>query len=93
MGRVFSDRYHARILKTPREVRVALVYTLQNARKHGAWVAVKPDVYSSGPCFDGWRGGLGRAKRFLREARTWLLMIGWRRRGLIDLREAPATTG
>ena len=91
MGRVFSDRYHARILKTPREVRVALVYTLQNARKHGAWVAVKPDVYSSGPYFDGWRGGFRRAKRFLREARTWLLTIGWRRRGLIDLHEAPAT--
>jgi len=90
-GSVFSDRYHARILKTPREVRIALVYTLQNARKHGAWVARRPDVYSSGPCFDGWRGGVGRVKRFLREARTWLLSIGWRRRGLIDLGEAPAT--
>jgi len=90
-GRVFSDRYHARILKTPREVRIALVYTLQNARKHGAWVVRRPDVYSSGPCFDGWRGGVRCMKRFLREARTWLLSIGWRRRGLIDLAEAPAT--
>ena len=38
-GRVFSDRYHARRLETPREVRVALVYVLQNGRKHGAWKA------------------------------------------------------
>jgi len=35
-GRVGGDRYHARVLKTPREVRNALVYVLQNAQKHGA---------------------------------------------------------
>src|SRR4051812_5153542 len=34
-GRFFSDRYHARALKTPREVRNALAYVLNNARKHG----------------------------------------------------------
>jgi REP element-mobilizing transposase RayT len=33
-GRLFSDRYHARALKTPREVRFALRYVLLNARKH-----------------------------------------------------------
>ena len=32
-GRVLADRYHARILRTPREVH-ALVYLLQNGRKH-----------------------------------------------------------
>src|SRR5262245_62110085 len=35
-GQVFADRFHARILETPRAVRTALVYVLQNARKHGA---------------------------------------------------------
>ena len=35
-GRVVGDRCHARVLKTPREVRNALVYVLQNAQKHGA---------------------------------------------------------
>jgi len=35
-GSVFDDHDHARALKTPREVRNALVYVLQNARKHGA---------------------------------------------------------
>jgi hypothetical protein len=33
-GKVFSDRYHDRILRTPREVRFALRYVLLNARKH-----------------------------------------------------------
>src|SRR5262245_6817783 len=54
-GRVFADRYHARALETPREVRNALAYVLLNARKHGAWRASRPDPYSSGPSFDGWR--------------------------------------
>ncbi|MEO8183004.1 MAG: transposase [Deltaproteobacteria bacterium] len=35
-GRLFADRYHARALKTPREVRFALRYVLLNARKHVA---------------------------------------------------------
>jgi len=33
-GRVWGDRYHARLLRTPREVRNALVYVLNNFRKH-----------------------------------------------------------
>jgi putative transposase len=33
-GRLFADRYHARALKTPREVKWALRYVLLNARKH-----------------------------------------------------------
>jgi hypothetical protein len=34
-GAVWGDRFHARDLKTPREVRHALVYVLNNHRKHG----------------------------------------------------------
>jgi hypothetical protein len=30
------DRHHLRILRTPREVRNALAYTLMNVRKHRA---------------------------------------------------------
>ena len=33
-GNVFADRYHARILKTPTEVRNAVRYVLNNLRKH-----------------------------------------------------------
>src|SRR6266571_2490683 len=35
-GRVFDDRYHARVLRTPTEVRHAIHYVLGNARKHAA---------------------------------------------------------
>jgi hypothetical protein len=94
-GRVFADRYHARALKTPREVRHALVYVLQNWRKAvpGAqWL----DSCSSARWFDGWRGPRpvwalppAGATRVTRTARTWLLREGWRRRGLIGLDEVP----
>jgi REP element-mobilizing transposase RayT len=59
-GQLFADRFHARILETPRAVRTALVYVLQNARKHGAWRANAPDVFSSAPWFDGGRAGSKR---------------------------------
>src|SRR6185503_10018456 len=86
-GKVFSDRYHARSLETPRAVRIALVYVVQNGRKHGAWVARRPDPYSSGEGFDGWQRGSEVAQtspRVLPRAQTWLLAVGWRRHGLID---------
>src|SRR5262245_29801216 len=93
VGSVFSARFHARILRSPREVRNALLYLLQNARKHGSWRVHRPDPYSSGPSFDGWKEGAGivaeSSARLLARARTWLLSIGWRRHGLIDPREVP----
>src|SRR6185436_10612300 len=36
VGSVFSDRYHAHVLKTPREVRNALNYVFHNAARHGS---------------------------------------------------------
>jgi len=33
-GTVFTDRYHAEQLRTPRQVRNALVYVLNNRRRH-----------------------------------------------------------
>ena len=100
VGNVFPDRFHSRILATPRAVRIALVYVLGNARKHGSWGKSEPDVYSSGPSFDGWKAtsssamsavSSSRAPRLLERARTWLLSVGWRRHGLIDPREQPRT--
>jgi REP element-mobilizing transposase RayT len=52
-GAVFADRFHERELCTLREVHNALVYVLQNLRKHGISLA-GPDPLSSGPEFDGW---------------------------------------
>jgi REP element-mobilizing transposase RayT len=88
-GSVFSDRYHARTLRTPREVRAALVYVLQNARRHG-FRGTGLDPYSSALAFDGWT----RLVRTVEPpgtpaAKTWLLRVGWRRHGLIRPDESP----
>jgi putative transposase len=56
-GPVFADRFHEHELRKPREVRNALVYVLQNLRKHGITLA-GPDPLSSGPEFDGWGTGI-----------------------------------
>ena len=63
-GSLFSDRFHERALRTPREVRNSLLYVLQNARKHGVWMR-GPDPCSSGAEFDGW-DGVGEAIGALR---------------------------
>jgi REP element-mobilizing transposase RayT len=88
-GSVFSDRYHDRILRTPREVRNALAYVLNNARKHGvALAAGLLDPFASGAWFDGWRHVAGLAT-----ARSWLLRLGWRRHGPLDPDEVPGPRG
>ncbi len=99
-GRVFADRYHDHILRSPREVRNALRYVLGNARHHaaeGRMVAVPQaiDTYSSAPWFDGFREtivvrGLQAVLRPVTDAHTWLLTIGWRRHGLLSVAEHPA---
>jgi len=94
-GPVLRDRYHLRVLKTPREVRGALAYVLLNARKHLGARAPRlgrVDPASSGPWFQGWRDGivaLARSPAPVARATTWLLRVGWRRHGLIDPSEVP----
>jgi hypothetical protein len=58
-GCVFPERYYARALETPRQVRRALVYVLHNARRHRCWGA-GIDPFSSGAWFDGYRAGPDR---------------------------------
>jgi REP element-mobilizing transposase RayT len=94
-GRVLRDRYHLRVLETPREVRRALIYVINNARKHlGARAprVGRVDPASSGPWFHGWREGivaLARSPAPVARARTWLLRVGWQRHGLLDPSEVP----
>jgi REP element-mobilizing transposase RayT len=94
-GPVLADRYHLRVLRTPREVRRVIAYVLLNARKHAAGGAGGVDPASSGRWFDGWRRAVRLASSRLLPAqpvanpRTWLLRIGWRRHGLIDPEELP----
>ena len=91
---MFADRYHDRILRTPKEVRHALAYVLHNARRHGLLVPSGVDHFSSGYWFDGWREtltvrGLEKLRRPVAAARTWLLNVGWRRHRLLGYHEEP----
>jgi hypothetical protein len=94
-GKVVGDRYHARTLRTPREVRNALVYVLFNHRKHGHGGATA-DRCSSARFFDGWSQPppMPKARGEPEEwapppAQTWLLKRGWKRLGRVELREGP----
>jgi REP element-mobilizing transposase RayT len=93
-GRVWAERYHLRELRTPREVRNALVYVLHNLKKTVRGVE-SLDACATGYWFDGWRGPRPRwslppdGPPPVRAARTWLLTTGWRRLGLIGFDEQP----
>ena len=93
-GRVWGDRYHARMLVTPREVRNALVYVLQNVRKHVPHFRGL-DSRSSAAWFSGWRTSRATAgvPSPVACARTWLAAVGWQRHGLIDESEGPQSAG
>jgi REP element-mobilizing transposase RayT len=97
-GAVLADRYHHRVLRTPREVRNALAYVLLNARKHavraGAKLtrALRLDPASSGRWFDGWSRAPEPSPpepHAVSPPRDWLLRVGWRRWGLLDPSELP----
>src|SRR5262249_41437073 len=75
-GRVWRDRYHARPLRTPTEVRRALVYVLRNGQKHGS-TASAVDPLSSAP----WFHGLRTDPAPVVAPATWLLSTGWRHAG------------
>jgi len=89
-GKVWWDRYHARTLATPREVRHALVYVLQNWKKHLRGVRGL-DPQSSAAWFTGWRVStrIPAGRPPVARARTWLASVGWRRHGLLGIDEAP----
>ena len=92
VGSVFADRYHDRILHSPREVWNALRYVLCNARKHGAWTSrTRHDPFSSARWFTGWRGAppVTGEPSPAASARTWLLRTGWCSHGLIDIDATP----
>jgi REP element-mobilizing transposase RayT len=95
-GRFWGDRWHGRVLSSPRQVRNALVYVLQNHRKHSAGGArAGLDHLSSARYFDRFSRAVPSAFRSVGPPgvapRTWLLAVGWKQRGLIDwLAEAPA---
>jgi REP element-mobilizing transposase RayT len=98
-GRVFADRYHARILSSPRDVRRVINYVLNNWRHHGEHSSIDTmdwhvDYFSSGPTFDGWaepKPPLPRRYEPLPTSppATWLLRTGWRKHGPISMYAVP----
>jgi REP element-mobilizing transposase RayT len=104
-GKVFADRYHSRVLRTPREVRNVLCYVINNWRHHGTherfreWVV---DPFSSAQFFDSWEGAWKPPRPGwmkpgedipIAEPRGWLLRTGWRRHGLLRHDETPGPRG
>jgi REP element-mobilizing transposase RayT len=88
-GRVWGDRFHAHLLSRPREVRNALVYVLNNWRKHVPG-AHGLDPRSSARWFSGWRQRApAEGLSPVAAARTWLASVGWLRHGRIGMDEAP----
>ena len=103
-GTVFPDRYHAHILKSPRETRAAIGYVLNNWLKHREHEApllrdFAIDPFSSAVSFTGWRELAGCASLWrppptyeplrVRRPRTWLLAHGWQRAGSLSIHDAP----
>jgi putative transposase len=98
-GRAFSDRYHARALRTPYEARAALAYVLLNSRHHGgnsgrdAWL----DPCSSAAAFHGWSRPATLPPAFVdtepieatAKPETWLIRLGWRKHGVLSPDEVP----
>jgi REP element-mobilizing transposase RayT len=103
-GAVFPDHYHSRALSSPRAVRHALAYVLNNWRRHGEdraglarrW---KLDPFSTAVDFAGWKE-LESSPCFYRPPasykpllvwlpETWLLRTGWAKYGPISVYEVP----
>ena len=87
-GKVFADRFHSRVLRTPPEVRRAREYVLGNHAHHAAQrgkvVSSAPDPFSSAGYFDShvyfeicieleWPVGEAGPPRLELRPRTWLL--------------------
>jgi REP element-mobilizing transposase RayT len=91
-GRLFKERFHGVVIKTPRQMRNALRYVLLNHHKHHAEAKLEAaegfDAFSSWRYFDGWLRPAARCRPPPADApvaapASWLLDKGWRRHGLI----------
>ena len=81
-GKVVGDRYHARPLTMPRQMRTSMVYVLLNFRKHLRAPACI-DPRSSGQHFSGWQAApvATDIAPATVEPDTWMARVGWRRAG------------
>jgi REP element-mobilizing transposase RayT len=104
-GKVFEDRYHVEVIKSPTRARRALHYVLNNWRKHnedrhGVAATWLVDPFSSGILFPGWQELEDKAFMWpMREAydplvvrtpASWILREGWKLCGPISARGVPS---
>ena len=101
-GRVFTDRYNAKVIDSARQCRNELAYVLNNWRHHdedrsgAAQRHARLDPYSSAIAFAGWADcpaawtwPPGYQALTVSRPRTWLLATGWQRWGPIGFDERP----
>jgi putative transposase len=72
-GKVFADRYHAHVLRSPREVANAVAYVLGNALVHAARRGERINPEAIDPMSSAWE------REVVVQPRTWLLRWGWLR--------------
>jgi REP element-mobilizing transposase RayT len=103
-GQVFADRYHVKVIKSPRQAHHALRYVLCNWRHHdedkqglaSTWLV---DPFSTGILFPDWKELEDKDLMWpIRETydplvvfrpSTWLLREAWKRHGSISARDVP----
>jgi len=72
-GPVFADRYHAHLLRSPREAANAVRYVLENWRVHGLCphgaASIEPDPYCSA-------GAQGGGPALVAQPLWWMLCVG-----------------
>jgi REP element-mobilizing transposase RayT len=104
-GKVFEDRYHVEVIKSPTRARRALSYVINNWRRHGedqrgaarAWLV---DPFSTGILFPDWQELEGKDFMWpmretydplvVRRPASWLLSEGWKLCGPISARDVPS---
>jgi REP element-mobilizing transposase RayT len=103
-GKVFTDRYHAEVIRSPTQARYTISYVLSNWRHHAedkqgiatTWLI---DPFSSAIAFPDWAELQDQAWMWpiretydplvVRRPQTWMLAEGWKRAGAISAREVP----
>jgi REP element-mobilizing transposase RayT len=94
-GSAFKDRYHARLLSTPRELKNALVYLINNGRKHLQQIGKHVRRGWLDPCASVAALGPWCPLLVLEDAdpppvakpKSWLLRLGFTKSGSIALDE------
>jgi len=103
-GRVFDDRYHLVVIRSPKQMRSVFAYVLGNWRRHGADRSFAPgwliDPYASGFAFAGWKelqqgvplwpASVTASWLVVKPPASWLATRGWvRAGGPISVFEVP----